>query len=270
MSDMNPLLAAVEALTKPVKRSRIKEADHDHDWLPLRRNRTKDEVKALKAAGERKPDRTELTGEWWCPWCDEVDATPDRSILATEVVRSEYPPLLDQLEAAVANSMEASGGSQRPSERTPADIGALQLSMEIRKELVEWMSTLGGKPRGVLSLAQLLTSWHALSVATPGGGQFRLGRLGYWKGRIWGLLEPAASRPEIIGICPRCEFAFVLTPDARSRALQGVNGDTYDETKVDCLVCGASWVGWHQLNELANATKRLAGREELESPPLIA
>lgn len=267
MNETNPLLDAVEALTKPVRQTRIMETDHDHDWLPLRRNRSKDEMKALKAAGEKRPDKTELTGEWWCPWCDAVEATPQRQVPGTKLIRREDVCLLDQLEAAVGNSAEASGGSQRPSERTPIDVGALQIAMDIRNDLLKWMHEMGARPGGGLSLVQLLTSWHALQQAAPGND--RTGTLGYWAGRIKGLLNPV-DRPEITGICPRCEFAFVVTDDSRSRALQGVNGATYDETKVDCMVCGANWTGWHQLNTLANATRRLEGQPELESPPLIA
>lgn len=267
MTDTNPLLEAVEALTKPVRQTRIMETDHDHDWLPLRRTRSKDELKALKEAGEKRPDRTELTGEWWCPWCDLVEATPQRQVPGTKLIRREDACLLDQLEAAVGNSAEASGGSQRPSERTPIDVGALQIAVDIRNDLTKWMQELGAKPGNALTLAQVLTSWHALQQATSGAD--RVGTIRYWANRIKGLLNPV-DRPEIVGICPRCEFAFVVTDDSRSRALQGVNGSSYDETKVDCLVCGAAWAGWHQLNELANATRRLEGRQELESPPLIA
>lgn len=279
MNDTQPnvLLDAVDALTKPIRRGRIMETDHDHDWLSITEVHSKSEIRRIKKANKALaedglellpvPEETRFTGEWWCPWCDQIAVTLDRTIPGTTLVRREDDPLLDQLETAIGNSLEASGGSQRPSERTPVDIAALQISIDIRSTIEEWMKGLGASPRGSLSLIHLLRSWYTLQLAAPGVDRTKT--LHYWANRIRGILEPK-DHPEIVGICPKCEFAFVLTDDARKRALQGTNGVSYDETKVDCLVCGADWTGWRELNALANATRRLDGQPERESPPLIA
>lgn len=272
----NTLLDAVDDLTLPIHRARIIDTDHDHDWFAVTEVHSKAEIRRITKENRARADEGEellpvpepavFTGEWWCPWCEEVVITLDRRMPGTTVVRRKDAPLLDQLEEAVGNSMEASGGSQRPAERTPVDIGALQLSVDIRREVEKWMGELGAHPRGNVSLSQLVRSWHTLQLASP--GRDRAGTLRYWIVRIRGILEPQ-DHPEIMGICPRCENAFVLTDDARMRALQGTNAASYDETRVDCLVCGATWVGWHQLNELENATRRLEGQPERESEPLI-
>lgn len=265
----NLLLDAVDALTKPIRRMRIMDTDHDHDWLAVTITRTHKELKALKAAGEDNPEKTIRTGEWWCPWCNAVERTPDRREPGTTTIRREDDPLLDQLETAVANSTESAGGKPA-AERSPVAIGALQLTVDIRAELVTWMGEIGGRPGAALTLAELLRSWYTLQLASIASHDAKIGTLRYWAGKIRTMLEPAGAKSEVLEICPRCEFAFVLTNDERMHALQGTSADTYEETLVECLVCGGRWQGWEELHQLANATRRLRGQPERESPPLIA
>jgi hypothetical protein len=265
----NLLLDAVDQLTKPVRQMRIMETDHDHDWLALTITRTHAELKALKAAGEDNPEKTIRTGQWWCPWCDTVVDTPERTVPTTKVVRREDASLLDQLEEAVGNSLENAGNSKPAAERAPADIAALQLSVDIRAELVKWMGDLGAKPGAGLSLSALLRSWYTFQLASVHPEDGKIGTLRWWAGRVKGMLEPT-NHSEILHICPSCEFAFVLTADERKRALQGTSAATYEDTSVECLVCGSKWTGWEELHRLANATRRLEGQPERESPPLIA
>lgn len=265
----NPLLDAVDALTKPVRRMHITESDHDHDWLAVVITRTRKELKALAEAGETNLEKTVRTGEWWCMWCDTVVTTPDRKEPATATIRREDPPLLDQLEAAVVNNLESTGGGRPPAERAPVAIGALQLSIDIRRDLVEWMGELGARPGSGLSLAELLRSWYTLQLASVVAQEGKVGYLRRWAGRIRSMLEPEGGKPEILEICPRCEFAFVLTDDGRKHALEGTNAATYEATSVECLVCGARWQGWEELHQLANAARRLRGLEERESVPLV-
>jgi hypothetical protein len=266
----NRLLDAVDALTKPVRRMRIVESDHDHDWLAVTITRTHKELRALKEAGEEKPEKTIRTGEWWCPWCDEVVVTPDRREPSTGTIRREDPPLLDQLEAATVNGMEATGGSRPPAERSPAALAALQLVIDIRGELVAWMGEQGGRVGSGLSLAEVLRSWYKLQLGSVRVEDAKAGILRSWEGRIKRMLEPEAGKTEILEICPSCEFAFVLTADGRKHALEGTNADTYEGTSVECLVCGARWQGFEELHQLGNATRRLRGMPELESAPLSA
>lgn len=273
---MTDLLTAVDALTEPTRRARIIEADHEHDWFAVSEVTSKAEIRRIVKANKRRaedgmepvpvPEPVVFTGQWWCPWCDQVVVTIDRSMPATVTMRWEDDPLLDQLEEVVGNSLEASGGSKPPAERAPVDIGALQLSIDIRTEITKWLRALGAKPGAGLTLRELLRSWHALQLASS--SESRISTLRYWANRIRGILQPQ-DHPEILGICPACEFAFVLTQDVRMRALQGTNGISYEETWVDCLVCGKQWKGWDELHELENATRRLSGREERESEPLI-
>jgi hypothetical protein len=249
---------------------RIIEADHDHDWLAVVITRTHKELRALKEAGEVNLEKTVRTGEWWCPWCDEVVVTPDRAEPTTATIRREDPPLLDQLEAAVVNSTESTGGGRPPAERSPAALGALQLSIDVRNVLVVWMAELGARAGVGLSLAELLRSWYTLQLASPVSHETKVGTLRGWAGRIRSMLEPVGGKAEILEICPRCEFAYVLTDEGRKHALEGTNADTYEGTSVECLVCGARWQGWEELHQLGNATRRLRGNPELESRPLSA
>ena len=260
-----PLLDAVDALTKPIPRAVMIDDTHEHDWLAVKTIRPAAEVRALRKAGDKNASREIHTGEWWCPWCDTTVTTIDRTPPSSTVVRQEDAPLLEQLEEAVANGREAAGGSQRPNERTPIAVGALDLVLEIRATVNGWLVDLGDTTRPA-DLVSLVRHWYAASLAHQPAPL--VGVLRGWERRIRNMLYPV-QHEEIVGICPRCEFAFVLLDDARKRALQGTNGDTYDRTRVECLVCGADWSGWDQLHELANATRRLDGQPELESRPFV-
>jgi len=266
------LLAAVDALTLPVQTSLWRELDHDHEWLAVTEVRPaaliREMRKSAKAEREPIPAKVVETGEWQCLWCKETTLLPTHSTPHLVKVSQEDEPLLDQLEDEIGNSLAAGGSSQAPAERIPVAADVLQLSIDIRTEVGRWIAQIGGTVRGDLSMLQLVRSWYALHIGTlDGDGRFaRI--LREWERRIKTIFDPPRTS-DVQGICPACEFAFVITiEDTRMRALQATEGLTYDDTRVVCQVCGTEWSGWDRLNELANATRRLDGAAEREAPPL--
>ena len=266
------LLSAVNDLTLPVQKSRWREVDHDHEWLPVTEVRPagllREMRKQAKNAGEPAPSKTVETGEWQCLWCKQTTLLPTHTVPDLVKVRSQDEPLLDQLEAEIGNTLAAGGSSQTPSERLPVAIDVLQAALDIRAEVNRWIADSGATVRGDMTLLQLVRSWYVLHLGTLDDDARFVRKLRGWERRINMIFDPPRTS-EVQAICPSCEFAFVITNDDRKmRALQALEGLTYDETRVVCQVCGTEWSGWDRLNELANSTRRLDGSVEKESPPL--
>ena len=140
MNDRNDdLLSAVNDLTLPVQKSRWREVDHDHEWLPVTEVRPagllREMRKQAKNAGEPAPSKTVETGEWQCLWCKQTTLLPTHTVPDLVKVRSQDQPLLDQLEAEIGNTLAAGGSSQTPSERLPVAIDVLQTALDTWRRL---------------------------------------------------------------------------------------------------------------------------------------
>lgn len=218
----NPLLDAVDALTKPFVLTRYTGTDHDHEWRQLTRPLTPEEIAERKAAKKPVPRKVD-TGEWWCEWCHEVvDVRPEKAN-TDRINRRDDPPLLEQLEAAVTSDVGGGAGQgQAAHTRTPFDVGALTLYGAIDERVRAWFLDIGGAPGKGITLTQLLRSWYVLRTATihtTADDDRYAAVLRGWRTGILDIIDPPEQIPYRGQPCPVC---------GETRARIEVAGDVED------------------------------------------
>lgn len=200
------LLAAVDALTKPFILARHAGTDHDHQWTPVTRPPTVDELAVWKA--RRKPARRKVeTGEFWCQWCNVTVAERPPVELVNRIDRREDPPLLDQLHTAVTSDIGGNGTGQAAHTRTPFDVGALTLYGAIDERVRSWIMALGGRVGKDVTLAAMLRSWYVLRLAGqhPEAEEHRYVEIiTRWRTSILDILDPPEQIPYRGQPCPVC------------------------------------------------------------------
>lgn len=197
---------AVDALTRPVVTLRSTGTDHDHEWRPLMRPLTVDEIAERKRLKRPIPRKVE-TGHWHCEWCDTTVEERPEKIASNRISRRDDPNLLEQLHAAVTSSIGGNGSGQLAHTRTPFDVGALNLYGAIDERIRAWFLMLDGKPGKDLTLTQLLRSWHRLRNATTftdDDNDRYASILTGWKTAILDILDPPEQIPYMGQACPIC------------------------------------------------------------------
>lgn len=121
-----------------------------------------------------------------------------------DVVKVELPPRLDQLEAAVVQSMERGGGGSLASTRNVLDADALQQAIVIRDRIREWCQI--GHVTATGTTTHLLRAWYTSTLARPltdADTEFRIGVLRGWKSFIESKLDPQREM-DLPWACPIC------------------------------------------------------------------
>ena len=218
----NPLLDAIDALTKPDTLLRHRGTEHEHFWAELVRNTTPDERAAAKAA-KRKLPRTVGTGEWWCMFCDETrDEKPDENEAPRTIDRQDDPPLLVQLEARIRSTLSDGGAPGKPGSSMLVDQAAFDLASRIRNRLTGWAEDVRVSAERTVPLGALLRRWYAAYAASdhPVGDDDRRARVvAGWVTEIRDLLDPPDQIPYRGQPCPLC---------GETRAIRDLDGEVTD------------------------------------------
>lgn len=169
MTEVDPLLAAVEALTKPQRRKQLQDILQPYTITT---------------------DGTE---------------TEHHRVVGTQKVTVELPPLLELLEDAIRSNM---GGSTRSaslaSQSIPLDPGALYEAMKITSQVGDWCRLVGLKP--TRHAAQDLKAWYVRTRAghpTPDQDEAQAVVLRRWAATIRGMLDPWREK-DLPDPCPIC------------------------------------------------------------------
>lgn len=171
------------------------------------------------------------------------------------VVKSELPPLLDQLEDAVRSSSGGPAGKGAlASERNVLDADALQQAMVIRDRIREWCAITAVSPTGTTT--HLLRAWHAVTLSrnlTEAEIDFHVGVLRSWKHFIEAKLDPQREM-DLPWACPVCgadtwwnmghEYTRPLVVRYRPEG-----ADMVTKARALCRACEKVW----QVRELAYA-----------------
>ena len=245
--ELADLREAVQRVTKPVQRAVWQGTGHDHEWRRVTDARTGEDV-----------------GGWACHWCGEETVQLDHPPVGMKVVRRTDPPLLDQLEAAVAGDLGQKGGAKPQRERTPIDIAALGLVETIDGRVRAWHRDVGSRPGNGISLRQLLDSWFVLWQAgshADGLSARHTSIVASWESRIEDCIAPP-KRIEITAPCPVCgqEFANVglKLPNGDDdpndiemvRVLTAVERESLEDSYALCSACSTVWKGVGQMRQL--------------------
>jgi hypothetical protein len=170
MSEVDPLLEAVEALTKPVKRKQLQDVIEPYTLTD------KDGIR-----------------------------TEHRRVIGTQKVTVELPPLLELLDDAIQSSMGGSTkGAALASESIPLNSAALFEAMKISSQVRDWC-----RLEDVTPTRHTLTNLRAWYVATRAGhptpdedeAQARV--LRKWAATIRGMLDPWREK-DLPDPCPLC------------------------------------------------------------------
>lgn len=218
----NPLLDAIDALTKPDTLLRHRGTEHDHFWAELVRDTTPDERAAAKAT-KRKLPRKVGTGQWWCMFCDETrDEKPDDAPPARTIDRQDDPCLLDQLEKRARTTLSDGGAAGKPGSSMLVDPTALDLANRIRRRISEWAEDLGAHGVPQLSLARMLRWWYVAYTSSPypvGDDDRKAHTVAGWVTAIRDLLDPPDQIPYRGQPCPLC---------GETRAIRELEGEVTD------------------------------------------
>ena len=239
------LLAAVDAITKPVILVRWQETGHDHEWEPVLTGLTP-------------------TGEYVCRWCDTITTTPTHSPPEKVVRRRMEEPLLDQLQAAVASSLGGDGFGKSARERVPIDTSALMLYEMIDGRVRSWLDELGARPGKTVTVTQALRTWYVMWSAGHHDDHLEdryRSVIVSWEQQIMDKLQPP-KRIEITAPCTVCgkewmNVGLKLSNGADDpedlemvRVLNAVERSTLEESYAVCRACSTVWLGVGRMREL--------------------
>lgn len=180
---------------------------------------------------------------------------------APELFRRTDPPLVEQLQAAVASNLGGkSGAGKSARERIPMDVSAFTLLEEIDGEGRAWLDMLGARPGRQVSTSQVLRSWLVLFQAHPTGRPEQEvadheRRIRQWVGRIVDLLSPPPTL-EITRACPECGARWIrlgglIDEDEQMSALIAVAREPFQASHAQCRACGTRWEGVHAMKSLS-------------------
>lgn len=225
VNDINELLEAVDALTRPVTAVTFVGTAHAHEWHQVKRSLTPDELAALKKSKGKlvKEDRETPTGQHWCRWCDAVVDQVPAPDDGQAVNRRDDAPLLEQLTERVRSTLSDGGGSSTAGAGVLIDVAAFDMFDAIDGRLRSWITIeLGGKVGKGLTLLELLRSWYVLYASSFNGigdDQRRQRVLEGWATSIRDILDPPDQVPYMGQPCPIC---------GETRALRGLAGEVED------------------------------------------
>lgn len=170
MPEIDPLLAAVEALTKPQRRKQEQEI--------ISRFTTKDD--------------------------DGIEHTTEH-VVGTQKVTVTTPPLLELLDDAIRSSMGGSTkGAALASESAVLNVRALYEAIQIATEVADWCRLVKVIP--TRQSAKDLSAWYASTRVrdfTEAQADFYTVMLRKWAGTIWGMMDPWREQ-DIPDPCPTC------------------------------------------------------------------
>ncbi|MFF1633960.1 hypothetical protein [Leifsonia sp. NPDC058248] len=210
----DPLLEAVEALTKP--QSRKEPQDIINTYV------TKD---------------------------DEGVETEHQKVVGTQKVTVILPPLLKQLDDAIRSSM---GGSTRgaalASESAVLNVSALYEAMKIESQVRDWCRLRGITP--TKDTAKDLAAWHAatyLDGLTDEQETSSTRTLRKWATSIRGMLDPWREK-DLPDPCPACGATDWWDMSTRSRYLRPLiikyrpdGADMVERSYGLCRACEEVW-----------------------------
>lgn len=265
--DYNPrdeLLAAVDALTKPVTLVRWQDTTHDHEWVPVRewisnacgcRYRDRPVECPRRTDGQHREGDI-IPGQWVCEWCGTTSSNPTRQKGEVELKQQTDRPLLEQLRDAIGSNIGGAAVGKPARERTPIDVGAFTTYEDLDGRIRGLMLELGGKAGKGITPELVLRSWFTLWTVTPREGhEFeQMTRvLTGWAQRIRDVLSQPPGF-EITAPCPLCGREWVTVGsgvDAESvRVLSAVERETLDESYTVCRSCDVVWRGVSRMRQL--------------------
>lgn len=179
MTETDPLLEAVEALTKPQRRKQPQDVIQDY----------------------------ELTDE-------EGVTTQHQRVVGQQKVTVELPPLLELLDDAIRSNIGGSTkGAALASQSIPLDPGALYEAMKISTQVGDWCRLVGVRP--TKHAVKDLRAWYVATRAghpTPEQDDARAVTLRKWASTIRGMLDPWREK-DLPDPCPVCGAKFWWDPN---------------------------------------------------------
>lgn len=184
---------------------------------------------------------------------DAVDrlTQPNRSkvIQDTHTVTLEMPPLLTQLEKAVAGTIGIGGSGSLASERNMLDSDALEKFLRIRQDIVNWAQDVQAefhRDDPARTLRAWYVAWnarqHELDVE-----RFHLRKCERWIVEIEAKLDPPRIR-ELPDRCPTCDAFEWFNPRDKHRYLHPLvveyrptGPDMIQEASGVCRACDTRW-----------------------------
>ncbi|WP_336630019.1 MULTISPECIES: DUF7341 domain-containing protein [unclassified Microbacterium] len=184
---------------------------------------------------------------------DVETLTRDHQVAVTTDEGIEFhsvPSLISQLRDAVFGGMESTGGSSSMQARLPISEAALDLYMQVDREIAEvWVQAFKRVP-GRDKAEAMLTEWAAWAepetIVTAGPRDwYAKDVVAKWETQIRDFFDPPRLA-DIKGPCPNCGERYVYSISAgeevRGTALRfhrsRMTGETLD---ARCLACGAVW-----------------------------
>lgn len=166
---------------------------------------------------------------------------------------TELPPLLTQLQTAIAQSMSGKGGGGNPATRGVLDSDALFRFTKIATTVGDWCRIENVTPTRNPTVD--LRRWYAARLAnTDRDDRFYIRELHAWAGQIETKLDPP-RRLEITAPCPECEAASYWEngeshPFPVVMEYQEHSTDILRTARAVCRSCEHQWTGSSELRAL--------------------
>lgn len=234
---MTELLDAVDALTKPS------------------RERVTQEIMKTRLQPDGRPA---LDG----------NNEPIRDPKGQQTLTIEHPPLLQQLEDAIASTIGAGAGRSMLSKHAlnVLDSDALFKFVKIRSAITDWCRIVN--VRATRHAVHDLRAWHAARLATRAtDDDWHIEQLRAWAGLIKAKLNPPQTW-EIKDPCPICRSATWESEDEQGNPVtlprpliveyHPDRDDILVTAKATCRACGHEWRGRDALRAL---------RWDIDHPP---
>lgn len=190
---------------------------------------------------------------------EEIDrlTKPNRNKIIQDTIAGQnpntvtivLPPLLTQLEDAIAGTIGIGGSGSLPNERNMLDSDALQKFMYIKSTIRDWAQMVGSEvvPQDP---ARTLRAWYVKYVASErelASVRFYTGKAKSWVFQIEAKLDPPRVR-ELPDRCPECHAFEWWNPADKHRYLHPLiveyrptGADMIQQAVSRCRACEKTW-----------------------------